>query len=54
LAAKNFALNFINTLKTTAKAWQGIGAKIGDKISSGLKKKSVKIKIETELEILKD
>lgn len=54
LAAKNFILNFINTLKTTAKAWQEIGAKIGDKISSGLKKKSIKIKIETELEILKD
>ena len=54
LAAKNFILNFINTLKTTAKAWQEIGAKIGDKISSGFKKKSIKIKIETELEILKD
>lgn len=53
MAAKNFALNFINTLKTTAKNFQQIGKAIGDKIADGLKKKNKKFKLSLELDILK-
>ena len=53
IAAKNFVLNFINTLKTTAQSFQQIGRNIGEKISEGLSKRTKKFKLTMELEVLK-
>lgn len=53
LAAKNFVLNFINTLKTTAKNFQQIGKAIGEKIGKAIYKNSSKFKINLQLDILK-